>query len=318
MANRKISPDKLAQAEQMLAAGQSRKTVSQATGIGTSTLSRHFPNLKDLRGGEHPAPSVEPERLEDEPARPQPPRKPKPDPPPRIPKPPRGRRTVAGPTDEQLESMVRKIAKAPAVPAMMWLHCDYCATHFLTSAGPLAAELVAVSHDDQDLRDILVWMYTGWKRYAWAGMFASWFGIPVLHHAAPGWIYNIAGPLMGMPPRTSHHHEHHTRPMPAASPAAPYEPESAPEGQVPFPSPFMGMDIGEILAMAETLGVQLPPDVIKMAEELAANGDQPIQSAAAPVEPELTREQQDADLAAAAAEAAAAQAAALAADPDAE
>ncbi len=231
------------------------------------------------------------------------------------------------PSDEQLESMVRKVAVAPAIPAMLWLHCNYCAAHFQASAGPLAAELVEVSHDDKDLREILEWAYSSWRKYAWAGMLASWLGVPLLHHAAPTPIYNLAGPLMGMPPRAQHTHTHQqARPMPAATPDFHEEGIPAhehgevvdaelvvPPADLPFAQMLGGMNVGDLFAMAGGLGIELPADVLAAASTLAGNGA-PAKTASVD-EPERTLEEQERDLAATAAEAAAAQAAALNADP---
>jgi hypothetical protein len=224
--------------------------------------------------------------------------------------------------------MVRRIAVAPAIPAMLWLHCDFCANHFRESAGPLAAELVAVSRDDKDLRELLEWMHTGWRRYAWAGMLLSWVGVPLVHHAAPGPVYRVAGPLMGMPPR--HDHTHSVRPdawaMPpaAAEPATEYEPAGpseivdgvvvVPPADLPFAQMLAGMHVSDLFGMAAGLGIQLPGDILAAAGTLTGDGNG---KTAAVDGTERSLEEQERDLAATAAEAAAAQAAALTADPDA-
>jgi hypothetical protein len=325
MANRRISPETFEQARQMLTDGRTRIDISKTLGIGTTTLNRHFPNPRAGQATAHP---VEPDNMD---AASEPPAapptaaggKPRPDPAPRSKR--SHRRKPDGPTDEQLEGMVRKVAKAPAIPAALWLRCDFCATHFRETAGPLAAELVQVSHEDQDLREILEWCFTSWRRYAWAGMLLSWLGVPLIHHAAPNRIYGVAGPLMGMPPRQPRHDHGPARPMPAATPydptndygfAAPAPGQAPPV--VPVDPAFAQMleqmpDVSQILDLAAGLGVQLPPDVLEFAATLGTDG-QTQTSVVDAAAVEITRDEQERDLAAAAAEAAAAQAAALAAD----
>lgn len=307
----KISQAQKDKARALLADGMTRKDTARMTGMSQSYLSKLFPDLSELRGDRSEQPPEQMRIPVDE--APPPPKRP--DPPPRVHK-PKGNPRRPGPTDEQLEAMVRKIAKTPAIPAGLWLHCDYCANHFNESAGPLAAELVARSHEDQDLRDILVWLYTGWAKYAWAGMFIAWLGVPLLHHLAPGPVYQVAAPLMGMPPREQPRHVHR---MPPAPPAPVYQ-EPPSNGEVPTPSPFAGMELADILGTATALGIDL--DAMGMSWDqitklMADYASPPIEGTAAPIEPQVTVQEQERDLAAAAAEAAAAQTAALAADPDA-
>jgi len=315
MPRRKIDPTALRRAEEMLAAGVPRARVAEETGIGTSTLGRRFPPVQR-----------EPLHADVPPVTSGAGGKPRPDPPPRR---AGTRRRKVGPTDEQLEAMVRKVAKAPAIPAAVWLHCSYCSDHFLTSAGPLAAELIEVSHDDADLRGLLEGMYRGWKQYAWAGMLAAWLGVPLMHHAAPAGLYNLAGPVMGMPPRagSSRGGHPHARPMPPAAdyygPVERFEQDVTDEvlGNVPasdampFARQLEQMDVNQILGMAASLGIELKPDGLA-ANLMGENGGPP--TTPIPDVPELTFAEQERDLAAAAAEAAAAQAAALNADPDAQ
>jgi hypothetical protein len=322
MANKKIPEATLRRAEQMMADGKSQREAAQATGVSTATLSKKFgPSRRSKPAPSNGASAPQPEQgvgAGDRPRR---------DPSPRG---ATGRPSKTGkPTDQQLEGMVRKVAKAPAIPARLWLRCNFCADHFQTTAGPLAVELVAISHEDRDLREILEWSYSNWRRYAWAGMILSWMGVPLIHHATPAGLYGAVGPLMGMPARPVKR----DRPVHSHTPPAPVTPspapESVPEGVEPFPSPFPNMDLNELLATADALGIDLPPDVKEAADKLMADAAAKTAPASPesyarfaepgePVTPELTREEQDAELAAAAAEAAEAQAAALTADPDAD
>ena len=168
--------------------------------------------------------------------------------------------------------MVRKIAKAPAIPAQLWLRCDYCAAHYRNTAGPLSVALIDAAHDDRDLHDILQWCWKSWHRYAWAGLLGSWMGVPIIHHLAPDFVYRVAGPLAGMPPRGQPQAHFH------ATPDEVFETPAAPGG------PFAGLDIDQLLKTAQAFGIQIP-DVDNTADatatEIPSDGDEPAEAEAA-------------------------------------
>jgi transposase-like protein len=289
MAGRTISPEKRRAAEQLARNGASLSQITERTGISRGTAQKIRANLKlenvappATRGRDVP-PAPEASALP-----PPAPPKLKPDPEPRTRRRRPGKRQA---TDEELEAMVRKIAKAPAIPAALWLHCDYCANHYRTSAGPLASALVDAAQDDKDLYDILQWLHKSWHRYAWAGLLVSWTGVPLVHHLAPQPIFRVAGPLMGMPPRAGQNgRTAHTHPAPIR------------EDTVIIPAdaggPFAGLDTEQLLKTARAFGLQVPDNMLTdaPAETPPVSGPGPgLQGADEPADAEAAAATADAD-----------------------
>lgn len=216
---RQLSDEQLATAEKMLADGASVAETSKATGVSAPTLYKKFRNSKDPTPG--------------------------------------GRRSTKakkpGPTDEQLTSLFAKVGSAPAIPAGLLLHCDYCAAHF-ANTGPVAAkQLVDLSSDHPALRSVMegLWRYA--DEVAWAGVLVTWLGVPVAHHLAPDFIYKYLQFVTTLPPRGNepamNGHAHQGAPPPPA------------DGDVTMPTPFAGMDMESLLSMAKQFGinVEMPP-----------------------------------------------------------
>ena len=146
-------------------------------------------------------------------------------------------------TDEQLVGMITPIAVAPAVPAALWLHCDFCATHFATQ-GPLAAsQLVELSKTNPALRKMLENGYTYFNQGAWALLFATYVGVPAAHHLAPDFVYKYAQMFLGLPAREVPHT--HTAP---------------PSQNGDSPTGFETLDTDQLAHMAAAMGIKLTPD----------------------------------------------------------
>lgn len=260
---RPLSAGTHAKVMEMIAAGETNDTIAAKLHIGRETVRRR--REESNGNGAEKAAEAPPQ-----PAREtgEAPRKPRKDPKPRSRKKPRV--AALGPDDEQLEAMCRKIAVAPAIPAKLVLGCDYCARHFQITGPILAAELVQASHDDPTLRGLLESLYSNWRKYAILGMAASYAGIPVAHHLLPEIMYRAVAPIVGMPPRAPRPHQAHTPgpivppPPPAPAPAVP----QANGGPPDFPdTPFAGLDLDQLLAIAAQYGIELPDGVSREALE---------------------------------------------------
>lgn len=289
MARRTIPTAKLAEAEQLLAAGVPRREVSRRTGIAASTLADKFGPTRTPTNRTKTAagsPDPEPAAAAGGPNPPAggtaaPPRGRRPDPRPRTRSRPRA--SSGGPEDDQLYALLSKAAVAPAIPAGIFLRCEFCAAHFATQ-GPIAAQqLVELSHDHPELRAVLVNLWRSWETYAWSGLLLGWLGIPILHHLAPDSVYTWVAPLAGMPPRSAQpggsQHEHGHRPAGGAThsngngatpqPAAPEPP--ALDSTIPLDTSVLeGVDTSTLVSMASEMGFELDPDQVDQA--LAALG----------------------------------------------
>lgn len=277
MAKRDIPPEDLARAGELLEGGASFRAAARETNISTDTLKRRFP------GSGHSASRSAPgEASSGEHAGARRRRDPKPK--------PRARPRAAGkvgPSDEQLEKMLRKVAIAPSVPMKMWVHCDYCTMHFVTQGPEVARQLVVLSGEYPELREMLEALWGSWEKYMWAGLLVGWLGVPVMHHLAPAGIYNALAPLAAMPPRGDtpapapvHAHPASNGAEPAtAAPAA--DPADLLAG-----SPLAGMDVDEILSMAEQMGMEVPAEILAALGKLPADEPEPSPPDPAP-EPEL-------------------------------
>lgn len=178
---------------------------------------------------------------------------------------PRGRAKVNPPkpsaTDEQLLEMCAKGAVLPAVPAALWLRCDFCAEHFTNTGPEAAAKLVELSQNQPALRSVLNWMHKHYEEGAWALLLASYFGVPIAHHLAPDFIYRWLMFPLGLPPRDGMAHFH-----------VPVTP--APNGNAsPPPTPFAMFDTDSILNMAAAMGIkiELPDDLANVVEGVATD-----------------------------------------------
>lgn len=180
--------------------------------------------------------------------------------------------------------MCRKLAKLPAIPMRLVVHCGYCADHFQHTAPIVAAELVDQARDDQDLHGMLVWMHSNWRRMAWAGTLGMWAGVPLLHHVAPRPVYEAVAPLAGMPPKPGGSHRHGPTPessaMSGTPPVMPDLSAMATNGGMPDLST---LDPEQLMRMAASMGVEIDPD--ELASFLGAEpgvvpepGDAPAQT----------------------------------------
>ncbi len=296
MAKRDIPAEDLARAEQLLNDGESLRSASRATNISTDTLKRRFPGSGHASSKPTGSSSGEHEGAR---------RRRDPRPKPRAGSRPRA--VKSGPSDEQLEKMLRKVAIAPSIPMKMWVHCDYCTMHFVTQGPEVARQLVELSADYPELREMLEALWSSWEKYMWAGVLAGWLGIPLMHHLAPAGVYGALAPLAGMPPRTPAAAPTHAHAPASNGAAPPPEPEPATASDdLLAGTPLAGLDTDEILAMADQFGLEVPPEI------LAALGKLPDTDAdtAPPTEPTEPESDEPAT--------AAAEAAAAASDQDAD
>lgn len=170
---------------------------------------------------------------------------------------PSGQKRKGSPSDEQLTNLFAKVASAPAIPMGLLVHCEFCAEHFADNGPAAAAKLVELSHDHVALRSVMenLWQYA--DEIAWAGVLATWLGIPVAHHLAPDFIYKWIQYPLHLPPKETVaegngrvQHEH----MP--------------------PNPFENLDINELMRAAAAMGIQIPPEMA--AAMSPENVEQPV------------------------------------------
>jgi hypothetical protein len=165
-------------------------------------------------------------------------------------------------SDEQLTQTFAQIASAPAIPMALFVHCDFCAAHFATTGPVAAAKLVELSHEHGPLRNVLEFVQRYADEVAWAGILTMYAGVPIAHHLAPEFVYRYlrAIPGINLPPRDMPTHAH------AGNGASP-------EGE-PF-NPLAGLDLETVLNMAQSMGVEVPPEVLMsmMGENGASEAD---------------------------------------------
>jgi hypothetical protein len=129
----------------------------------------------------------------------------KPDPPPKL----TGSTSKGGggksklPTDADLERVLAEVLSAPAVPMLLFAHCEFCSEHFATEGPNAAAQLVKLSQDHPPLRRFLTTIYNVWEDVTWAVILTAYIGKPMLHHLAPAPVLAMAGPVVGVPPRAN-------------------------------------------------------------------------------------------------------------------
>jgi hypothetical protein len=241
MARATIDQDRLREAKDLIDGGASRNQVYQATGISPITLRKYFgPASPDPTPGGSNAPPQKP--ADPTPGGSGTARK----------SPPKPHKPRA--TDEQLASLFAKIASAPAVPMLMWFHCEFCATHFASTGPEAATKLVELSQDHPALRSVMETAYRYYDQAAWAGILGVWLGVPMLHHLAPDAIYSGARIFApSLPPRD----EQHVHTPEAASRA-----EGNGNGHAPTPpdviqTPFGMMDTDQLIRMAESFGISI-------------------------------------------------------------
>lgn len=239
MARRTIPEADLDRARQLLADGASMREASRETGISLDAMKARGMTSQHMAAGApppaDPAPAAAPPKTRTDPA-------------------PRSRRRARPlePSDDQLVSMLTKVAVAPAVPMAAWVHCTYCAGHFAEQGPKAAVALVELSEDQPELRKILVWMHSEWAKAAWAGLLVAWLGVPLMHHLAPVGIYRWVAPVLNMPAREAPSHQH--APSSSPSPAMPWQ--AADNGGAG--NPFAGLDMDQLLATARSMGIELP------------------------------------------------------------
>ena len=156
-------------------------------------------------------------------------------------------------TDEQLIAFFSKAAVLPAVPMALYVGCNFCAEHFTTQGPEAAKQLVELSKEHAQLRQILESIFREWQKAAWAALLAGYFGVPIAHHFAPDFLYKWIAMPLGLPPRYDHVHTNGNAPADDTV----YEPS-------PAPTPFAGLDTDSILKMAEGFGIkiELPDDMV--------------------------------------------------------
>lgn len=138
-------------------------------------------------------------------------------------------------TDQQLTDMLAEMLCFPAVPAKLFLHCDFCAAHFADSGGPAAVELVRMAQTSPGLRRSLTTMYGVYRTLMAGGVLGLYVGRPLLHHLAPAPVLALAGPVVGVPPRASMMGDSRVSATPVHSP---HGPDHAPGN--PHPSQAAG------------------------------------------------------------------------------
>ena len=163
-------------------------------------------------------------------------------------------------SDDDLTGTFAMIASAPAIPMAAWVHCDYCALHFAVQAPKAAQQLVVLSQENPALRKVMVAVHTYLSELAWAGILGMYLGVPVMHHLAPDRVYNVAAPVLKMPPRGHTH--------------APNAPGATPGGDG---TPFDHLDTDSLVKMAESMGMHVDPSDI-----VGANGNAPEPEPASP------------------------------------
>lgn len=218
-----LTTEQIASAREMLDSGASIAETARATGISPATLYRRF--REDPRPGG---------------------RKGK-------------RKKKRSATDEQLQSMLRKAAVAPAIPVGLWLQCDFCAQHFVRNGPIAAARLVELSHEEPALRRVLEWLHAWYAEAMWAGILASWLGVPIAHHLAPEWLYHWLQLPMGLPSRNASSRDQHT------------------ENGYANANPFADLDLDALLAMANQFGIRvnMNPDDGEKSEETETEDSAP-------------------------------------------
>jgi hypothetical protein len=236
MGFKSISDEQYAKADEIVQGGASVADASRQTGISAQTLYKRY-----KPAGTDPTPGGRS-------------------------KPRKANRPVA--TDDQLVSMMTKVAVAPAVPAALWLKCDFCAGHFVNTGPDAAAKLVELSHDSPGLRSLLDMMHRYAQEAAWAGILATWMGVPIAHHLAPDFIYNGLRWVITLPPRGVD--ATHTHAPPASNGSGPAPPVT----------PFAGMDLESLMAMAGKMGIQFDMAPVQPAEDIP-DADEVIDDAAA-------------------------------------
>ncbi len=216
MPGSRLTDEQVAQAEHLLGEGVPVAKVAEAVGTTPPTIYRRFIHKGDPRPGGNKTTARKPAKKK------------------------------AAATDEQLANMLTKAAVAPALPMGLYFRCEFCAEHFVKTGPGAAVKLVEMSQDEPALRSVLEWCYRYYAQAAWAGILATWAGVPVAHHLAPEFIYRWIQLPLGLPPRGVPEHSH----APANDNAAP-----------PV-TPFAGMDTESILRMAESFGIKidLPAD----------------------------------------------------------
>jgi len=138
----------------------------------------------------------------------------------------------------ELEGSVAKIFSAPAVPAKMLLHCDYCAGHFAEEGPRTAHELVALSETHPALRNFLEDLHRSYTSITWVGIIGGYVAKPIAHHLAPNELLAFSEPVLGVPPRE----------------------KASQNGSSPIPSiqDIVAMPYDQVLKMAQDLGITTP------------------------------------------------------------
>lgn len=175
-------------------------------------------------------------------------------------------------TDEQLTEFFAKAAVLPAVPMALYVGCNFCANHFTTQGPEAAKQLVELSKEHPQLRQVMEAIWREWQKAAWAALLAGYFGVPIAHHFAPDFVYKWIAVPMGLPPRGEHFHDG----APASNGVYNGDESS------PAPTPFSGLDTESVLKMAESMGIKIElPDDFLTADATTAEDAADITDAAA-------------------------------------
>lgn len=178
----------------------------------------------------------------------------------------------------------------------MRFKCDYCANYMTDRAAYTAAKAI----EDDDIRAAIAGIYEQWDRYAGAGVLVAFFGVPMMHHLAPDFIYRNTAPLMGLPPRAAAPAPAHAHPHPPATPPAPepvVEPADVPPAGMPpgAMGMFAGMDLDQLVKMGESMGVDFSAMGIDLSalDTVRANGSTTTPESPEPAEAEPEPEEPD-------------------------
>ncbi len=139
-----------------------------------------------------------------------------------------------------------------------------------------------LSKDNPQLRKLMEAIWRQWETVAWSAILVTWLGVPLAHHAAPDWIYKWLQLPLGLPPRGI---------VPAPPPHTHANGNGAHQGEQPSQAfnPFANLDMESLMAMASSMGIQMP-DIVPQAQDVT----EPIgDDAAAPEAPAADTETAD-------------------------
>ncbi len=259
-----ITPEAWADAQARRDQGQSYRSIARDTGISTDSLRRRF--------GPSPIPAPQPKPKPGKVKRQaSPPREREPDPPPQA-APSSARQGSV--SDAALTARLAKWAVAPAIPAGLYFNCEYCATHFTTEGPKAARQLVELSANHPELREVLETLYNGAEKWAWVSLLAGYVAIPLAHHLTPDPIYRWVAPVVNMPPRSRN----------GATPHAHTPPPPPPEPGADQGIDLDSMPLPDLIALAKRYGLEVPSEVEASPEAFEPEPETPAPEYVEPVD----------------------------------